>query len=204
LYTSRGALTTEKINYEFRLENLTKQFNNIIHDFTSTQLNTLFEQRNELSSTKTGGLSFLQGGIGLVIRVDFSSLQEILLFDRGKIAEVQLSISPLRNSYNDFDLPPELILYESDNLNRRNELVLNNQGAVASSTLILDELYQEETTYLFDITKYLNDELADSYVDPEKGLLVTLPSDDLKAGFYRLIMDAQNQNTKLKIYYLSY
>jgi hypothetical protein len=31
-----------------------------------------------------------------------------------------------------------------------------------------------------------------------------LPSDDLNAGFRRLIIDARNQNTKLKIYYLSY
>jgi len=197
LYSSRGTLAAEQINYEFKLEDLTKQFNNITHDFASTQLNTLVEQRNELSSTKSAGFLFLQGGIGLVMRVDFPSLQEILLRERGKIMEAQLSIAPLQSSYNNFDLPSELIIYESDKLNRV-------QSEVATSTLTIDELYHEETTYFFDITDYLKDELADSYVDPEKGLLITLPSDDLKTTFNRLIIDTENQNTKLKIYYLSY
>jgi len=136
----------------------------------------------------------------LALRIDFPSLPEILLHDRGKIMEAQLCIAPLPDSYHDFDLPSELIIYQSDQLNR----VLSNLGQVASSTLTVDELYDEETTYLFNITTYLTDELADSYVDPEKGLLIMLPADDLKATFYRLITEAQNQNTKLKIYYLSY
>ncbi len=204
LYTSRNTLSTEKINYEFTLEDLTKQFNNISHDFTATPLNSLIDQRSELSSARTSGLSFLQGGIGLAIRVDFPSLGEILLRDRGRIAEAELSLAPLRNSYHDFDLPSRLVFYKSDKLNRRIGLVRNNQGAVVSSTLIKDELYHEETTYLFDVTEYLNDEIADSYVDPEKGLLITLPYDDLTNRFDRLIMDEQDQNTQLKIYYLSY
>lgn len=204
LYTSRGTFNSEKINYEFCLNSPSKQFNNIKHDFTSTQLENLLEQRNELASDETGGFAFLQGGIGLAIRVDFPSLQEILLYKRGKIAEAQLSVVPSPNSYIDSDLPSALNIYESDRLNRRHGLVLNNQGSTASSTLILDELYHEETAYLFDVAKYLNDELDDSYVDPGNGLLITLPSGDLKSSFYRLILDAHNHNTKLKIYYLTY
>ena len=197
LYASRMEYTSETISCEFAVYDSTKQFNNILHDFTSTQLNPLVKQRYELSSAETGGLSFLQGGIGLVVKVDFPSLQEILLLDRSIIVKAQLSISPLQNIYDDFDLPSVLIIYESDKLNRV-------QDGVASSTLTIDEFYNEETAYFFDITEYLNDELADSYVDLEKGLLITLPSNYLKAGFYRLIIDAQNQNTKLKINYLSY
>ena len=199
LYTSRVSQTTEKINYDFELENPDKQFNNILHDFSSTQLNPLIEQRNKLPNSETSSLSFLQGGIGLVLRAEFPSLQEILLFNRGLVAKAQLSITPLQGSYNDFDLPPELIIYESDKLNRRNGLVYNS-----TSTLTIDDVYQEETSYSFDVTEYVKDELADSYVDPEKGLLIILPSDVLNTTFYRLIADAKNQKTKLKIYYLSY
>jgi len=150
-------------------------------------------------NSETSSLSFLQGGIGLVLRAEFPSLQEILLFNRGLVAKAQLSITPLQGSYNDFDLPPELIIYESDKLNRRNGLVYNS-----TSTLTIDDVYQEETSYSFDVTEYVKDELADSYVDPEKGLLIILPSDVLNTTFYRLIADAKNQKTKLKIYYLSY
>jgi hypothetical protein len=198
LYTTRETSTNEKINHEFKLTDITRQFNNIKHDFTSTQLYTLTEQRKGISNTETSGLSFLQGGIGLVIRIDFPSLQEILLLNRGKVLKAELSISPLSNSYKEFDLPAELVIYETDKLNRR------NKQAYYSSSLTMDELYHENTAYLFDVTDYLNDEMSDSYVDPEKGLLITLPYDDLNSRFYRTIIDAQNKNTKLKVYFLTY
>jgi hypothetical protein len=199
LHTRREAYTIEEIDYEFALFAATKQFNNFEHDLTTTLLNPLVDQRTELPDAKTGGLAFLQGGTGLMIRVDFPSLAEILMLDRGEIAEAQLSISPLENSYHELALPSQLVLYGADKLNRKTELVRTNQGALATSTLNLDEMYYENTAYVFDVTQYLTAELADAYFDSEKGLLITLPSEDL---FNRLIIDSRN--TKLKIYYLSY
>ena len=204
LYTRKEVISTEKTKYEFRLEDGTKQFNNIYHDFSATQLNNLVEQRYELPSVESSGLTFLQGGIGLAIRIDFPSLQEILLFERGKIIQAQLYIKPLQNSYDDFKLPSKFYILETDNLNRINSPLYNNQNNIVSSKLNIDELYDEETTYSFDLTKYINDELADSYVDPEKGLLIMLTDGDTKASLDRLIVDTQNQITKLKIYYLYY
>lgn len=204
LYTRKEASSTEKTKYQFRLEDVSKQFNNIFHDFSSTQLNNLVEQRYELPSVESSGLSFLQGGIGLAIRIDFPSLGEILLFKRGKIVDAGISVGPLKNSYDDFDLPSELSIYETDKLNRKNIPVYNNQNNIVTSKLSIDELYDEGTSYSFDLTKYLNDELADSYVDPEKGLLIMLSDADTRASFDRLIADTQNKNTKLKIYYLYY
>ncbi len=196
LSTTRKS-TSEQINWEFKLNDATKQFNNISHDLTSTQLEALVRQSDAVSSSVTGGLSFLQGGIGLSLRVDFPSLQEALLIDKVVLMAARLSIVPLQNSYGTFGLPSQMVAYESDGFNRQQE-------AVASSSLVVDELYQEETAYSFDITGYLATELADSYVDPEKGLLITLSTNDQGSRFYRAILDAQNRNTKLKIYYLSY
>ncbi len=199
LYTSRNGGSDEELNYEFLLEDSTRQFNNVKHDFTSTRLNSLTEQRSGISNTKTDGLSFLQGGIGLEIRVDFPSLQEILLRDRGKIVKAQLSIAPSNGSYNVFDLPSDLVVYDTDKQNR----ITASQFSFAS-TLNVDKLYNEQTAYLFDITEYLSYELSDSYVDPEKGFLILLQDSGLQETFERLIIDAKNRNTKLKIYYLSY
>lgn len=199
LHTRRESLSSEENYHEFRLNDPNKQFNNITNDFASTPLKSLIEQRYGLPGAHTNGLSFLQGGAVLLLRVDFPTLREILLYDRGIIMQAQLSIAPLRGSYNDFDLPPQLVIYESDKLNR-----ISDQGIVSSSELILDELYHEETAYYFDVTEYINDEIADSYVDPEKGFLIALSSDHIGTTFYRLVVEAQNQNTRLNIYYLSY
>lgn len=199
LHTSRKGFTTEKISYSFTLKDSTKQYNNISHDFSSTQLNSLAGQRNKLPSAKTSGLSFLQGGIGLAIRVDFPSLNEILLRGRGTIMKAQLSVSPLYNSYKDFHLPSDLIVYELGKLN-----IETASAFESSSTLSVDGLYLEKTSYTFDITEFIKNQIANSYIDPEKGLLISLPDIDLRATFNRLIIDTQSRNKKLKIYYLSY
>jgi len=191
------ATSLEENDIVFGLEDPTRQFNNIVHDFKSTKLQSLTQQRYRLSSSLTGGLSFLQGGSGLAIRVDFPSFQEALLLKRMTILAAQLSISPEKNSYDKFDLPSGLILHETDGANR-----LGN--GVASSSLVVDKLYEEETAYTFDVTSFLKSELANSYVDPEKGLLITLSTSDQSNSFGRLIADAHGKNTKLRIYYLSY
>ncbi|MBN1398926.1 MAG: DUF4270 family protein [Bacteroidetes bacterium] len=199
LSTIREGESDQIIYHVFTLEDSTKQFNNIIHDFSSTPLSPLIKQQIALSNSNTGGVSFLQGGIGLVIRADIPSLSEVLLFKRGLITKAQLSIYPKQNSYNVFSLPPELVIYGT---NKQNEI---NSGALYSSSApVIDEIYQEETSYTFDVTEYLKDEIADSYIDPENGLLVTLSGDVLNTKFYRSIINSQNRKPKLKIYYLSY
>jgi hypothetical protein len=194
---TRMATSLAENNIVFGLEDSTRQFNNIVHDFNSTKLQSLTQQRYQLSSSSTGSLSFLQGGVGLAIRVDFPSFQEALLFKRMTILAAQLSIYPERNSYDKFDLPSGLIVYETDGANR-----LGN--AVAASSLVVDKLYEEETAYTFDVTSVLKSELADSYVDPEKGLLIMLSTNDQSNSFNRMIADAHGKNTDLRIYYLSY
>ena len=197
LHTRRNDITTEEIDYEFMLDDTTKQYNQITHDFSSSELNGLIKQQNKLSNSASGGLAFVQGGVGLKIRADFPSLNEILLRGRGNVVKAQLSITPLKGSYKEFSLPSELIIYTS---NKSNEVT----GILSYpiSTLTIDELYQEETVYTFDITDYLTNELADSYVNPGDGLLISLPDTDLQTSLERLIIDSKN--TKLKIYYLSY
>lgn len=204
LHTSRMELTVEKVDYVFGLNDIDKQFNQILHDFSSTSLNPLHEQKNELSSVETDNLAYIQGGSGLVVRVDFPSLSEIMLFERGEIAEAILSISPVHNSTIEFTLPSDLILFKTDNTNQLLESVKTSDGVISSSTLVVDEFYYENTAYTFDVTQYLKDELADSYIDPEDGLLVTLPTNTHNTRFYRAMMDSKGPNTELKIYYLKY
>jgi hypothetical protein len=200
LFTSRAGESYSQIVYAFKLEDVNKQFNRVTHDFASTALNGLLKQQNELSSRQTGSVSFLKGGIGLVLRVDFPSLDELLLLRRGKIVEAQLYLSPTGHANGNSNLPAELVMYESNTLNK----VLSGQGVVASSSLTVDELYNQDTFYTFNITDYLNAELADSYIDTGKGVIITLPSDALKTTFNQLSIAAKSKHTRLKLYYLSY
>jgi len=91
-----------------------------------------------------------------------------MLLDRGEIVDAKLCIGPRSDSYLEFDLPSALAIYESDKLNTIKNLLLDNEGSVVSSTLVQDDFYHEKTYYVFDVTSYLNEELADNYVDPSK------------------------------------
>ena len=193
LYSRRD---TEEIKHEFKLEDYSKQFNNIATDFSTTQFSALANQRDAMPSSNTSDLAFLQECVGLAIRVDFPSLKEILLLERGILAKAELILSPLQNSYNEFGLPTSLALYQADQLNKVSDFVV-------SSSLTIDEMYHEDTAYSFDLSEYLTNELADSYINPEDGLIIKVNS-NYQSKFDRLILDEENKHTKLKIYYLSY
>jgi hypothetical protein len=205
LYSHTTSEESYEIVHEFGFTETEKQFNNIKHDFSSTQLSSLTKQRSQLPSSSTTGLSYLLGGVGLAIRVDFPTLPDLLLFEQGKIADAKLLISPAVNSYKEkSDLPPELILYYTDKLNRRNSRVVSSSGGYITSTLTFDDLYHEDTAFEFDLTNYLTEELTDSYINTEDGLLITLNSSNINTSLYRLIADSGSKSTKLKIYYLTY
>ena len=158
------------------------------------------KQRNELSSNDTDGLAFLQGGLGLMIKVNFPSLSELLLYERGTILEAELTLSLLNNSYEQEDLPKKLILHESNKLNQETKLLVDSKD----ESLQINDLYNEQANYSFDITNFFHDELSDNYVDPNKGILITLPPSYNQHTLTQIIIDASSKNTNLKLYYIEY
>jgi hypothetical protein len=181
----------------FALVDSSKQFSHISHDFSATPLASLARQRYELAAGDAGGHAFVQGGTGLAIRVDFPTLSELLTVGRRTLLAAKLTFAPKVGTYTVSTLPTQLYLYQTDEVNT---LV----SAVATSTLTTDEIYSEGTVYSFDVTSYLREEIADWYVDPGKGLLITLPSSAMNTQCMRLVGDAHNTNLRLSLYFLSY
>lgn len=199
LYTTRSVeYEIEEIEHEFGMYDSTKQFNQIIYDLSSTQLGSLTEQRHELPSANTNGLGFLQVGIGLLIRIDFPSLSNILMFEQGTMVKAELDLFSERTD--DYpDISSSVYLYKSNITNSPQSLV------ASSSKTKTGEPYEEEIIYSFDVTDYLNNELNDSHFDTETaGLLLSSLSTTIGSTLERLIIDNNSPKTKLKIYYLTY
>lgn len=199
LYTHIDDISTEEYYYQFDIYEETKLFNHYEYDFSATNLSPLTSAGVELTSDQLNGLAFIQGAFGLIVKVTFPSLNEILLFDRGTIMEAELSIAPLINTFDEITLPSELYIYQSSNINT----IFDYSDYLVYSTLVEDELYDEDNYYTFDLTDYLNSEISDKYID-DNSLIITLPIGTLSNKFSRLIIDAESKNTNLKIYYLSY
>lgn len=200
LHTTLENITSENYSYEFSLYNYGMQFNNIEFDLSTTELNKLISQKEELSSNQLGGLALLQGGLGLALKIKFPTISELLLFDRGTIMKASFSLSLLKNSFDKDKLPTYLSVYAIDRFNR----ISDNSSGVTFTSLTIDEDYDEELNYNFDMTNYLVDELSDQYIDPDYGLMITLSQKNEVSNFSQVIFNTSHQNNKLKLYYVKY
>lgn len=200
LYSHYNDISTVENIVELNINSTTKQFNNIVHNFSGTPLENLSNQNSNIKSTETSGLAYIQGGIGLVINISFPYLSDILLFDRGTIMEANLTVAPLLNSYKNLNLPTSFYIYQTSNIHS----ILDDEDYVSYSTMNYDQLYQEENYYTFDLTDFFNSELSDNYLSDDNTLIITLPLSQVEDSFERLILDTESNKTKLNIYYLSY
>jgi len=193
----------EKKEITIKMGEATHQFNNVKYDFTNTPLYNIKMEKNEVPSTETGNKVFMQGLIGLIPKLRFSSLQDILAADRWEILKAELIIEPVQFSYDLFSLPDSLYIYKTDKENRRT--ILNDDDSKPMiASFEFDKYLPENNRYTFNITSYINQELYDAYVDSQNGLMIGLNENKLESSFERLLVEGKHPPVKLRIYYLSY
>jgi len=180
------------------------QFNSVKFDHTNTPLNDLGTEGNVIPSSQTNNYGFLQGMVGLIPKLQFPSLNEILAIRRWKILKAELVIEPVYESYDMFGLPKQLYIYDTDRENRVNTILLDDKGNPLTATLEYDDIYEEEVRYTYDITKFINNELSDAYFDYDHGLMPGLAEDNFTSTLDRLLIECENPPIKLRIYFLTY
>ncbi len=204
LYSHRIGETLTDIVHDFPVYETEKQFNQVTANYTNTSLYDIENQKESVPSYKTNYLSYLQGGIGILTKVNFPSLAEVLLFDRGILTNAELVLYPEKTHYTPGSLSENLYMYSTDNINRFGDLLYDESGYTISSVLTLDELYREDTYYTFDLTNYIKDELSDSYVDSDMGILISFSPDEMYSSFEKILFTSNNPEAKLILYYLTY
>lgn len=199
---------TKEINEDktisISLDASNKQFNNIQYNFNSSELEKIISKNGEVSSSESGNKAFSQASLGLFPKIRFPTMQNIFSENRWKIISAQIIVEPVKNSYSLFPLPKELVLYESDKHNKLLSVLADDQKNALVAAFTLDKVYQENTSYTFDITTYLISELSDANFDTEHSLLIGMRSSDLKSSLERLEIEANYPSIKLRLYYLSY
>ncbi len=180
------------------------QFNHIQFNFTGTPLNGFGAGKNELPAAETGNKAFIQGLTGILAKIQFPTVQNILMEQRWKIIRADLVFRPAQNSYDFFKLPSKLNLYETDRENRINALIVDSEGRALLPDFFYDEFYNEDTRYSFNITNFINKELADNYFDYEHGLLIGLEQTSFLSTLERMVIEGKNPPVRLRIYYLTY
>jgi hypothetical protein len=180
------------------------QFNQIQSDFNNPVIKKIKESNNVLRASDTGDKAYLHGLIGLLPEIQFPYLQDLLLENRWKILKAELIFEPVKRTYDNSSLPDMLYLYDTDKSHEIKTQLFGPGGSALTSALSVDELFNEDTHYTFDITSFINAEISDSYVDYDHGLLVGLKGTDLISTFGRMKIEGKNPTVKLRLYYLTY
>ncbi|MBA4053306.1 MAG: hypothetical protein C0490_01200, partial [Marivirga sp.] len=195
-YYDRSIQPTEEKYLSFSIEgssSTTKYFNSIIGDRTHTVLADLESRRYPLASDITNDRFYLQGGCGLVLRIELPYIRSILQDDENLILSAAwLKVKPIHNSDRiNCPLPSELTVY---NVNARNEL-LSEYG---SAQLIVDEYLDRDSYYYLDIKSYVKQQVAIDEFN-NYALLLQISDEEMASSVTRLYAGAQHNDNELEI-----
>ena len=196
--------------FDFTFYNKPLQFNHITADRTGTALTALNTQNNELPSAASGNVGYLQPATGLYLKIGFPYIRKLLeRTDFIKIIKAELVVKPLQNSYNGFyPLPPTLYGAQTDGANEAGSAitaVVNGASGTETGNLSIDAVYGTNTSYTYDVTSYLQQEITVAAIN-KNGLLLIPPASTRFSTLNRLVIgDTQNAKNKLQlnVYYIS-
>ena len=210
LYYHQTDITRDSKYFDFAFFNKPLQFNQITADRSGTPLAALNTQNNEIFSTSTGNVGYLQPATGLYLKISFPTIRKLLeRSDFVKIIRADLVVKPVINSYNGyFPLPPVLNGAETDGANEPGvslTSVANGAASLETGNLAIDDVYGTNTNYTYDVTGYLQQEINNAAINKD-GILFLPPSTTRFSTLDRLVIgDFQNVKSKiqLNVYYIS-
>lgn len=197
---------------------ISKHIDFVINAYTTLQFNQFEiknpvfdlpgQQKEKIPAATTGNTTVLLGGAGLVTRVEFPYLKELRAFyDNMNVLRAELIVEPARNTYKSILLPEKVSLFQTDRLNRFGSAIYDRStSSILKGDLVIDEVYQEETYYSFDITDFISSKLTEAS-DDVPALLITITPDDFYQKADRVVFGSKNNpdnKVKLKLYYMNY
>ncbi len=208
LYTHMVGQTRTEARYLFPMYSAKTCFNNITSDRTGTPVENLSTQRLNIPSSETDDKSYIQAGIGIVSRLDFTGLEKIMeLETRNIMYKAELILRPYPGSNKQIDYPQEIMLYSTDKYNRLVSSIQNDDDETLLADFYFEDMYHKDTHYTFDITDFILGELSDGYFNTENGLVIAFPNETFQSSGQRLVFDARKGNDyrpMLKLYFIEY
>ena len=210
LHYFKGGVTTQEQTADFSLADAGYQFNHITVNRAGTPLSNLSSVNYETPSSSTNNAGYLQSATGSLVKITFPYLRNFLAIKNFvKIERAELIIKPVNGSFNGlYPLPPQLRLSETTQLNQIGTDVsatVNGSTTVQYGDLSIDQLYGENTSYVYDVTSYINTQIGIAAFN-KNGLLLSPPTGAFESDLNRVLVgDKNNANgsIKLRIYYIT-
>jgi len=206
LYYHQTGEELQTYTYDFQLSNSTQQFNQFESTRTQNALADLQSVKKPLADTITDQMTFVQGGSGLITRINIPHLEDFPeLGEYMYITQAELVLKPVLPGETQFNLPDSLLMFTVDHPDDIMPLISFGVGDsdtwVWMSGLQLDDEYDRNTEYRFNITDFIVDEVSSDALS-EKFLVLTLPNLSNQVHSMYLGSDTHPEyQTKLEISY---
>lgn len=181
--------------YDFIVHKSNFNFVNYSADRSRTVLANLKNQENDIKSTETGDLTFIQCGMGLVTKIEVPYWDQIILReDIGKLLKVELEMYPLNLSYRKYALPTSALnVYVANKYNELGEQLKGEKQKPLESVFYYDDDIFINSHYKIDLTQYLKPKLDD--FDNETIQLLIVPTERTLSSFVERIVFTNDTNT---------
>ena len=210
MYYHRSDIETEELEATFKIDDASYLFNQITANRNETAFEPLIEQKKHLRSTETDDMTLIQGSTGLMSKIRFPALNNVLqLVELNQIIKVELVLVPLDETEDINDMPTELLMYESNRVNLRNSssVYTNSSGDYVYLELNqAEDNYESKAYYSADITDFIIENLLaeefkiDNY---DKCLLVGLSTTEEQETLTTVMLGGEKNmdyKPKLNIY----
>ena len=194
----------KKLYHDFLIYEPLFQYNQVTADFSTGVLKGITPGGDGIPSTQTGGLTFVQSGLGLMTNIEIPSLFELYKFGSNlTIINMDMEFETLPYSF-DEQAPLPLAL-SIDRL--KNDLSVNREGLIDFSSNTVSISQKSSTTssrqYTFPITRYAWDEQdLISKSDPDHNTLILRATygGNYLPNINRMVLgDSNNDDCKMKL-----
>ncbi|QZT36728.1 DUF4270 domain-containing protein [Halosquirtibacter xylanolyticus] len=199
-------MSDEALSFSLQYTRSDYMYNTFTTDYSGTSLEGL-KHDNEVTipTNQSDDVSYVQGGNGLVTRLNFRDMKDLQYIGPGMIASAILTFKPLKGSFNRFDfrLPTTLSPYIVDKKNKVLGQLLSEDGeSPVMGYLFEDAAYEDNTEYRIDITSFIKNEFREDQ-EWDRSLILQLTSFEENRAVDRLVIDNGNQNNiELILYYI--
>jgi len=216
-----GILTRSHRNFYYNPNVNFLSYNNFTADRSGTTLASLTPLKQELSSTQTNNETYVQAGIGIMTKITFPHILDVVNEPGFRlINSARLIVEPVLHSYdNKFLLPQALTLYYTDRSNIPLNVVSGDfSGGSQLSYISVDKELNTNSAYIFNVTQYVQSLItAGGPGQTQNSLFVTVPTTTLNpsrtifspsyfSSLNRLCISNDRFSkfrTRLEIYYLT-
>jgi len=203
LYTHEPGPLNPQYEHFLPLTNSNLQYNQITYDLSNVAaFDSITEKKGALASS-TDDLAYIYGGLGFYTKVTFPYLENLTgesELMNSIMVNVLLYLDPADLDNDQYGVLEDIRIYETESNGDPGEIMVEENGSEMTATSVLDQIYPDNTFFVFDITDYVNFELADYYMDPEFGFYLDLSSSKVASTLEQLKLDgSQTADNKMRL-----